>query len=215
MPEFRDIIAGHLEARAGMPWLTLVSGDRATPFTVRQVAERTYDYCAFYRAAGVAENDTVVIRSDAGETMPEDHVGEILIRSDCMLDSYHNNREETQRAMADGWFKTGDLGFLHHGELFVTGRSKEMLIIGGENIYDTITQLLRAAGRRVPPWPTCPIATPPAACNSPLLYWQTRAAPWQSGADENHHRGSPGRPDVLRPAGPGSDRADAPVGTEG
>jgi acyl-CoA synthetase (AMP-forming)/AMP-acid ligase II len=52
-----------------------------------------------------------------------------------MLDSYHNNWEATERAMADGWFKTGDLGFLHEGELYVTGRSKEMLIIGGENIY--------------------------------------------------------------------------------
>ena len=61
MPEFRDIIAGHLEARADMPWLTLISGESATPFTIRQIAERTYDYCAFYRAAGVAENDTVVI----------------------------------------------------------------------------------------------------------------------------------------------------------
>jgi acyl-CoA synthetase (AMP-forming)/AMP-acid ligase II len=87
-------------------------------------------------SAGVPlANITIEIRSDTGETLPEDHVGEILIRSDCMLDSYHNNWEETQRAMADGWFKTGDLGFLHDGELFVTGRSKELLIIGGENIY--------------------------------------------------------------------------------
>jgi acyl-CoA synthetase (AMP-forming)/AMP-acid ligase II len=87
-------------------------------------------------SAGVPlANITIEIRSDTGETLPEDHVGEILIRSDCMLDSYHNNWEETQRAMEEGWFKTGDLGFVHDGELYVTGRSKEMLIIGGENIY--------------------------------------------------------------------------------
>jgi acyl-CoA synthetase (AMP-forming)/AMP-acid ligase II len=87
-------------------------------------------------SAGVPlPNIRVQIRSDAGEVLPEDHVGEILIHSDCMLDSYHNNWEETQRAMMDGWFRTGDLGFFHDGELYVTGRSKEMLIIGGENIY--------------------------------------------------------------------------------
>ena len=80
-------------------------------------------------------NVEVEVRSDSGVRLPEDHVGEILIRSDCMLDSYHNNWAETQQSMFDGWFKTGDLGFLHDGELYVTGRSKEMLIIGGENIY--------------------------------------------------------------------------------
>jgi acyl-CoA synthetase (AMP-forming)/AMP-acid ligase II len=61
MQTFRDIITDHLETHAEMPWLTLVSGDRATPITIRQIVERTYDYCAFYRAAGLAENDTVVI----------------------------------------------------------------------------------------------------------------------------------------------------------
>ncbi len=61
MPTFRDIIAGHLDTRAEMPWLTLVSANRSEPVTIRQVVQRTYDYCAFYRSAGVAENDTVVI----------------------------------------------------------------------------------------------------------------------------------------------------------
>ena len=80
-------------------------------------------------------NIQVEVRSDDGAMLRDDHVGEILIRSNCMLDSSHNNWEDTQQAMLDGCFKTGDLGFLHDGELYVTGRSKEMLIIGGENIY--------------------------------------------------------------------------------
>jgi acyl-CoA synthetase (AMP-forming)/AMP-acid ligase II len=61
MQTFRDIIAEHLATHAELPWLTLVSSDRATPFTIRQIVERTYDYCAFYRSVGIAENDTVVI----------------------------------------------------------------------------------------------------------------------------------------------------------
>jgi len=50
-----------------------------------------------------------------------------------MLDSDHNNREDTAQPMLDGGFKTGNLGFLHDGELYVTGRSRKMLIIGGQN----------------------------------------------------------------------------------
>ena len=96
-------------------------------------------------------NVKIEVRSDAGDTLPEDHVGEILIHSDCMLDSYHNNWEETQRSMADGWFKTGDLGFFHDGELYVTGRSKEMMIIGGENIYpQDIEAILNAKDYLIP-----------------------------------------------------------------
>ena len=103
-------------------------------------------------SAGVPlPNVKIEVRSDAGDTLPEDHVGEILIHSDCMLDSYHNNWEETQRSMADGWFKTGDLGFFHDGELYVTGRSKEMMIIGGENIYpQDIEAILNAKDYLIP-----------------------------------------------------------------
>jgi fatty-acyl-CoA synthase len=96
-------------------------------------------------------NIQIEIRSDDGTTLPEDYVGEILIRSNCMLDSYHNNWEITQIAVVDGWFKTGDLGFFHEGELYVTGRSKEMLIIGGENIYpQDIETILNAKPYLIP-----------------------------------------------------------------
>ena len=87
----------------------------------------------------------------AGAPLPAGPVGAVLLSSDCMLDSYHNNWEETQRAFVDGWFKTGDLGFFHDGELFVTGRSKDMIIVGGENIYpQDIEAILNAREYLVP-----------------------------------------------------------------
>jgi fatty-acyl-CoA synthase len=96
-------------------------------------------------------NVRVKVASDAGEVLPPDHVGEILIHSDCMLDSYHNNWEETQQSFADGWFKTGDLGFFHDNELYVTGRSKDMIIVGGENIYpQDIEAILNAKDYLIP-----------------------------------------------------------------
>jgi acyl-CoA synthetase (AMP-forming)/AMP-acid ligase II len=96
-------------------------------------------------------NIRVKVSTPDGAPLPDGHVGEILIASDCMLDSYHNNWEETQRAFVDGWFKTGDLGFFHDGELFVTGRSKDMIIVGGENIYpQDIEAILNAKDYLVP-----------------------------------------------------------------
>jgi len=59
-----------------------------------------------------------------------------------MLEEYHNNPAETQAAFSEGWYKTGDLGFLHEGELFVTGRRKDMMIIGGVNIYPQDIELI-------------------------------------------------------------------------
>ena len=63
------------------------------------------------------------------------HVGEILIRSDSLFDGYFNRPDLTSAALLDGWFRTGDLGFLRNGELFVVGRKKDLLIVGGENLY--------------------------------------------------------------------------------
>ncbi len=94
-------------------------------------------------SAGVPlSNVEIRVVSEKGLTMPPDHVGEILIRSNCMLECYHNNPEETQHSKVDGWFKTGDLGFFHNGELFITGRNKDMIIVGGENIYPQDIELI-------------------------------------------------------------------------
>ena len=62
-------------------------------------------------------------------------MGEILIKSDCLFDGYYNRPDLTAQAIVDGWYHTGDLGFLLDGELYVVGRKKDLLIIGGENIY--------------------------------------------------------------------------------
>jgi acyl-CoA synthetase (AMP-forming)/AMP-acid ligase II len=75
------------------------------------------------------------IVSETGETLPSLHVGEIEIKSDSLFDGYFNRPDLTAEAMTDGWYRTGDLGFFHGEELFVVGRKKDLLIIGGENIY--------------------------------------------------------------------------------
>jgi acyl-CoA synthetase (AMP-forming)/AMP-acid ligase II len=70
-----------------------------------------------------------------GELLPERSIGEIAIQSDCMLTGYFNRPDLTRQAFLDGWYLTGDLGYLADGELYVTGRKKDLIIVGGKNIY--------------------------------------------------------------------------------
>ncbi len=67
--------------------------------------------------------------------LAERRVGEIAIRSSHLLTGYHNRPDATAEAFHDGWYLTGDMGYLADGELFVLGRKKDLIIVGGRNIY--------------------------------------------------------------------------------
>lgn len=63
--------------------------------------------------------------------------GEILVRGDCVFSGYFRNPEATSLALVDGWYSTGDIGFFSRGELYICGRSKELMIVHGKNYYAT------------------------------------------------------------------------------
>lgn len=76
------------------------------------------------------------IRGGGSDRLTEGAVGEIWLRGAHRFSGYYGNDELTRGAIdASGWYKTGDLGFFHRGELFVTGRSKDLIIIQGRNFY--------------------------------------------------------------------------------
>jgi long-chain acyl-CoA synthetase len=62
---------------------------------------------------------------------------EIMLRGDGVMISYYNNPEENENAFVNGWFKTGDLGYIdNEGYLYITGRAKNLIILdNGKNIY--------------------------------------------------------------------------------
>jgi long-chain acyl-CoA synthetase len=72
-----------------------------------------------------------------GERLDIDTDGEVCIRGPNVMKGYYNLEEETRAVFDDeGYFRTGDMGRMDaDGHLFITGRIKEMLIIGGENVY--------------------------------------------------------------------------------
>jgi acyl-CoA synthetase (AMP-forming)/AMP-acid ligase II len=80
-------------------------------------------------------NTNLRVLDEHGQDVLDGVIGEIAIQSDCMLTGYYNRPNITSKAFMDGWYLTGDYGFLSGRELFVTGRKKDMLIIGGRNIY--------------------------------------------------------------------------------
>jgi acyl-CoA synthetase (AMP-forming)/AMP-acid ligase II len=85
-----------------------------------------------------AVNAEVRIVADDGEELPTGEVGEIVIRSPSCIHEYWRAPEETARAVRDGWWHTGDLGYRDDGGyLFVVDRKKDLIITGGENVYPT------------------------------------------------------------------------------
>ena len=81
------------------------------------------------------KNLSLSVLDESEHPLGEREVGEVGVRSNCLFEGYRNNPEASKDAFSNGWFKTGDLGFFHYGQLFITGRKKDMIIVGGENIY--------------------------------------------------------------------------------
>lgn len=78
----------------------------------------------------------IKIVNDRRETISENRVGEIAIKSASMFQGYRNYPEKTAEVFDDeNWFYSGDLGFVYDNELYVIGRIKDVIIVAGNNIY--------------------------------------------------------------------------------
>jgi len=80
-------------------------------------------------------NTRIRIQDQAGISLPENKIGEIALQSKSMLSEYYRRPKVTEKSFQDGWLMTGDYGYISDGELFVTGRKKDLIIVGGKNIY--------------------------------------------------------------------------------
>jgi acyl-CoA synthetase (AMP-forming)/AMP-acid ligase II len=80
-------------------------------------------------------NTRLVILDSQGTPLPDRHIGEIALSSNCMLTGYYKRPDLTKKAFHDEWYLTGDLGYLADGEVYITGRIKDLIIVGGKNVY--------------------------------------------------------------------------------
>ncbi|MET0236766.1 MAG: amino acid adenylation domain-containing protein [Kibdelosporangium sp.] len=98
------------------------------------VAERD---CTTFVAVGQPVHGTAVrVVDEHGSALPENRIGRLQVRSARVTPGYLNNPEATAAAFADGdWLDTGDLAFLCGGQVVVTGRSKDVIILNGHNHF--------------------------------------------------------------------------------
>ncbi|MCY3806303.1 MAG: AMP-binding protein, partial [bacterium] len=87
------------------------------------------------RSVGLPAGIELAILDEAGRTQPPGTRGEVSIKGPTVIDGYENNPTADEAAFTDGWFRTGDEGYLDgDGYLFLTGRLKEQINRGGEKI---------------------------------------------------------------------------------
>lgn len=93
------------------------------------------------------------VRDEQGRALGDRMVGEIWFRSPSAMLGYWNEPEETARVLVDGWVCTGDLGYLTDEGVVICGRRKDMIIVGGRNLfpedYENVTARVPGVG------PTC------------------------------------------------------------
>ena len=82
------------------------------------------------------EDVEIQVRDEKGKELPVGKIGEIVVRGPRIMKGYWKNDEETKKAFtADGWYRTGDLGYLDdEGYIYLTGRADDVIVRGGENI---------------------------------------------------------------------------------
>ncbi len=84
------------------------------------------------------DHELAIFAADDPESqspLPDRVVGEVRLRGPSVTEGYLDDPELTAQALAGGWLRTGDLGYLVDGDVFICGRSKELIIINGRNYY--------------------------------------------------------------------------------
>lgn len=76
-----------------------------------------------------------VVDPESYEEVPERHVGELLLRGTSVTPGYYKRDDATAALFRDGWLCTGDLAYLLDGELVMCGRIKDVIIVGGRNVF--------------------------------------------------------------------------------
>lgn len=77
----------------------------------------------------------IEIRDETGAVLPEGRVGRVFASGPSLMREYFGDPEQTAACLKDGWLDTGDLGYLREGQIVITGRAKDLMIVNGRNIW--------------------------------------------------------------------------------
>jgi fatty-acyl-CoA synthase len=91
---------------------------------------------SFVRCGPILPGHEVEVRDEAGAALPERQVGRIFVRGPSLMREYFREPQATAAVLsADGWLDTGDLGYRADGEITPTGRSKDLILLNGRNVW--------------------------------------------------------------------------------
>lgn len=97
---------------------------------------KTENSVAFVNVGKSIDHCSIRIADGGDHVVSSEIIGHIQIKGDNVTSGYYNNEHETKKARcADGWLKTGDLGFIKDDALYVTGRAKDIIFVNGQNYY--------------------------------------------------------------------------------
>lgn len=123
-PHHQPIRAEHLSTRI------LHEANRAVPASYEDTDITTVVSCGTPKS-GIE----IRIVDEHRRPVPARYVGEISVRSPTLFAGYHLRPDLTALVLEDGWYYTGDLGYLADGELYVCGRKSDLIVLGGKNVY--------------------------------------------------------------------------------
>jgi fatty-acyl-CoA synthase len=91
---------------------------------------------SFVRCGYPLPGHEIEVRDESGKILPERHVGHVFARGPSLMEGYFGAPAETAQVLTDdGWLNTGDLGFFADGEIVISGRAKDLIIVNGRNLW--------------------------------------------------------------------------------
>jgi len=124
------------EVGAPMRTITLNRHQLNVGNPVAPVAKTDKDAVELISEGKVIPYCEVRLTDDEGNVLPENRIGNVEMRGDNVTRGYFENPEANAAAFTrDGWIRTGDLGLFHDGEIFISGRAKEIIFVNGQNYY--------------------------------------------------------------------------------
>ena len=116
----------------------------------------------------------IAVVGEEGLRLDERSIGEITVKSISLFSGYHANSMGMVEVVKDGWYHTGDLGYIADGHLYVCGRKKDLIIVGGHNTIQLT-------------WSASPQACP-ASVATERLRWESLTTRWVPREDRHDLR---------------------------
>ncbi|HEX2270162.1 MAG TPA: SDR family oxidoreductase, partial [Pyrinomonadaceae bacterium] len=179
---FLELLAPYgLPATAMHPAWGMSETCSGVTYSDRFTRESTSDDDSFVEVGGPIPGISIRITDAQDQPVGEETIGRLQVRGISVLSEYYNNPEINQQSFTkDGWFITGDIGFLRDGRLTITGREKDVIIVNGANYYSHEIESVveEIEGVEVSFTAACSVRQPGSDTDRLAIFFHTSSADW-------------------------------------